>query len=257
VESAVDVESNSYPVTVTVEGSAGSFPSEQRVICASAPFFKPRIDGNLDEWKDSIPVAFPAGGRKTVVRSYWNNDCFCLAVEVEEDKFIGLGDLAEKKAIDAVQFGLSLPGVPPADNKLSRYEFLVAGSGSRWSADKCFLLAGSGDDVSVVSKSRQLDGLEMKDAKVVVKRRGTVTCYEVAVPFSGMPAINPAPGREIGFGLIVHDPDGTGIRDIGSVMNRWETSRKPSGWCSWNGVKWGEKPPYDSMAEFGFCSSIH
>jgi hypothetical protein len=51
-----------------------------------------------------------------------------------------------------------------------------------------------------------------------------------------MPEMKPEAGREFCFSLTVHDPDGTGPRDLGSVMNLW---------------------PGQRQFEFGFCSSIH
>ena len=59
------------------------------------------------------------------------------------------------------------------------------------------------------------------------------------------------------FPLLVHDPDGTGVRDLGEIMNLWDSQRSEFGWCSWENAKWGELTPFDNKVEFGFCSSIH
>lgn len=226
IENATDREANAYPVRIIAEGTGGRIEVEQTVVCASAPYFKPKIDGELDEWKDSIPITFSCGGKKTVARAYWSNKQFSLAIEVEEEALTPR---------DAVQFALA-----PEERSKSRYEFLVLGS-------CCWRLVKDGP----------LAGQETKDVAVCVKRAGKFTNYEIGVPFKLMPEIQPSAGREICFGLLVHDPDGTGVRDLGTVMNRWEEDRRPHGWCLWENVKWGAKPPFDANVEFGFCSSIH
>ncbi len=183
IEKGADNAANSYPVRIQF----GELDVTQRVVCASAPYFKPTIDGDLAEWKDSIPITF-AG---TVVRTYWSSKQFSLAVEVEEEKLTG------KRG---VEFSLA------ASEEGKRYEFFVGADG------KC-------------------DGVA-----AVVKRDGKVTRYEIGVPFKLMPELKPDAGREFCFSLVVHDPDGTGPRDIGAVMNPL---------------------PGQRQFEFGFCSSIH
>jgi hypothetical protein len=183
IEKGADVAANSYPVRIQF----GELNVQQHVVCASAPYFKPTIDGDLTEWKDSIPIAC-AG---TVVRTYWSSKQFALAVEVEEEKLTG------KRG---VEFSLA------ASEDGKRYAFFVGADGT-------------------------CDGVT-----AVVKRDGKVTRYEIGVPFKLMPEIKPDAGREFLFSLVVHDPDGTGPRDIGTVMNPL---------------------PGQRQFEFGFCSSIH
>ena len=74
------------------------------------------------------------------------------------------------------------------------------------------------------------------EVKAAVKREGNITRYEIGVPVKLMSEIKPEAGREFCFSLTVQDPDGTGPRDLGSVMNLW---------------------PGQRQFEFGFCSSIH
>ena len=260
IESGSDRAANSYPVEIIVEGDGGRTVSRQQVVCASAPYLKPQIDGDLKEWKDSIPITFTTRGRRTVVRAYWNRRRFCLAVEVEEDRLIGYEARSGGSGMDAVQFALAKAnartGAEDTD-KSARFEFLVAGTGANRSSGKCFSLMRPGSALGLCRERRALDPLLTEGAEVAVGRSGGVTRYELSIPFKPMRSLRATPGREFCFSLLVHDPDGTGVRDLGEVMNMWESERPPLGWCSWQGVKWGDARPFDGKIEFGFCSSIH
>jgi hypothetical protein len=89
-----------------------------------------------------------------------------------------------------------------------------------------------------------------------VRRDGGVTRYELALNIRSMRPLRATPGREYCFSLLVHDPDGSGLRDLGSIMNLPPAESKLC-WSNWNGAKWPEKAPFDGKIEFGFCSSIH
>lgn len=260
IERGLDVTANAYPVSVSLENSDGAHAWEQRVVCASTPVFEPKVDGNLKEWTDAIPIAFRTDGKATSVRSYWNRQAYCLAVEVEEDQWIGLKKSSAEVGLDAIQFALapvkSVTG--GADGNTSvRYEFLVASAGSAFGRDKCFQLLKPGDPLARCTEARPLAPLECRAAEVAVKRTRTVTRYEVALPFSLLPALRPTPGREYCFSLLVHDAAGTGLRDLGTVMNLTDRDRHPRAWSSWDNARWPELEPFDNKIEFGFCSSIH
>jgi len=256
VEKAVNVRENAYPVKATASGAGTEVVREQRVVCASAPYFKPEIDGSLEEWDDSLPVRLATGGKETVVRTYWNRRAFCLSVEVEEDGFT----VPKDGPRDAIQFALAVrdakTGSAPSD-LAGRCEFLVSGGGSRRTAAKCFALMKPGMPLSVAGQSRPLAGLELPEAQAAVRRKKGVTYYECAVPFSAMPDLTPREGREIRFSLLVHDPDGTGLRDWGEAAGLWPSQRNRLAWCSWEGVEWGAEAPFDGKIEWGLCSSIH
>jgi hypothetical protein len=119
------------------------------------------------------------------------------------------------------------------------------------------LLLRPGDDLRLAGQPRPLEGLECREVEAVVGREGVQTCYEIAVPVSLMPELRPTTGRPFSFSLLVQDPDGTGLRDLGTVMNWWDDQRPPWSWCRWQGAAFGPTPPFDSSGEFGFSSSIH
>jgi len=86
IEKATDVKANRYLVEIVVKTDAGRTVHQQAVVCASAPYFKPKIDGRFKDWSEAIPVSFITAGRKTVVSTYWNQKHFCVYVQVEEDE---------------------------------------------------------------------------------------------------------------------------------------------------------------------------
>ncbi|HKL20869.1 MAG TPA: hypothetical protein VJ904_03640 [Tichowtungia sp.] len=257
IQSAADLTSNAYEVSVKADGAE---TLRTTVVCASTPYFKPEIDGSLDEWGDAIPISFLTGGKKTTVRTYWNRDFFCLAAEVEEDRLTGLADGSAEQGIDAIQFALA-PGrtvtATGPDAESVRYEFLAAASGSIWKGDKCFQLLGPGEATATAEQARPLEPLRMNDAEIKVRRSGNVTAYELMIPMKPMRSLRATAGREYCFSLLVHDPDGTGMRDLGSVMNLQDEARNRSAWCNWEYAVWDETVPFDNKIEFGFCSSVH
>jgi hypothetical protein len=264
IERAVDVAANLYPVEIAVEGNGATSVHKQNVVCASAPYYKPKTDGDLKEWNDSIPIALTRKGKKAVVRTYWNQRQFCLGVEVEEDKLIpykkGAASESPSASPDAVQFALA-PATASrdvaADAQVERYEFLAVASSGLFSKDKCFQLLAPGARLSQARETRKLEGHELEGAQVVVKRKKSTTRYEIAVPYSAMPTLRPTTGRSFFFSVVVHDPDGTGIRNLGEVMNLFPRRRHPYGWCRWQGAKWGEEAQLDARCEWGLASSIH
>ncbi|MBM4037595.1 MAG: hypothetical protein FJ290_03695 [Planctomycetes bacterium] len=244
-----NLDANRYHVEAVATGDDGSrVARKQEVACASAPFFKPTIDGRTGDWADAIPVSFTVGGKKTTVSTYWNRQEFCLLVEVEEEKHVGYREGAE---FDAVQFALAPRDAPTAlqpGGKAARCEFLLADP-------KCFVLAAPDTLLSAAQEVRELAALELKSAKLAIRRRGGVTRYEAALPLSALPGIEPMEGREFGFSVLVHDPDGTGLRDMGEAAGLWPWQRNRLAWSLWAGARWGKDAPFDNRIEWGFCSS--
>ncbi len=256
IEKASDAKSNRYAIEITVIQGSDKAVHKQNVACASAPYFKPKIDGNFKDWADAIAATFTTAGKKTVVSTYWDKRNFYLYVQVEEDKLCSYRKNAAR--VDAVQFALAPRNAVTASApqaKVQRSEFLIVDVGGMFAKDRCFQLIEPGQELSVTQELRSLDTMGFKDAKVVVKRQGQITHYECAIPFAAIPTIRPAVGREITFSVLVHDPDGTGIRDWGKAAGLWPEQRNRFAWCMWDSVKWTADPPYDSRVEFGLCSS--
>lgn len=264
IERAADSISNRYPVEITVIQGSDKTVHRQNVVCASAPYLKPKIDGKFEDWSDAIPFTFTTAGRpasseverKTVVSTYWDKRSFYLYVQVEEDTLCSYKKGAAQ--VDAVQFALAprdaVTGSDP-HAKSQRTEFLIVDVDGLFARDKCFCLVKPGEELSVTQQRSDIEALQLKEAQVVVQRQGGITHYECAVPFAAIPTIRPAVGREIAFSILVHDPDGTGIRDWGKSAGLWPDQRNRFAWCTWNSVDWGADPPYDGKVEFGLCSS--
>jgi hypothetical protein len=264
IEKASFEELNTYPVGITVIKGPDKTKYQQKVVCASAPYFRPEIDGKFDEWSDAIGVTFTSAGgsassgveSKTVFRTYWSRSHFYLYVQVEEEKLYGYKKDAAR--VDAVQFALAprtAVTASDANAEAQRSEFLVVHEGGLFGRDKCFQLIEPGRELSITQRQRSLEKLQLKDAEVVVKRRGEITHYECAIPLAAVPTIRPKVGREIRFSILVHDADGTGIRDWGKAAGLWPEQRSRFAWCKWSPAEWPDDPLYDSKIEFGLCSS--
>ena len=141
------------------------------------------------------------------------------------------------------------------DEEATRFEFLLVAT-SEGTGGRCFLLAKPGMKLAEAAKVRRLEPLEYEDADVAVARRDGITYYECSVPFRLMrKAIRPTEGREFSLSVLVHDPDGTGIRDWGQTAGLWPSQRNRLAWSRWEGAKWGQNPPFDNKLQWGMCTS--
>ncbi len=258
VERGLNLKSNSYPVEISASGAGVTVVRKQDVACASAPYFKPTIDGDPGEWKDAIPVTFTSGGKKTIISTYWNRRQFSILVAVEEEKLIGYPEEPAASRFDAVQIAISpqdgKTGTSP-DQQATRFEFLFVSAGGG-NSGRCFQLAAPGMNLAEGAKSRRLERLKYEKAQVAVSRSGTTTYYECGIPFSPMRGqIRPSEGREFCMSVLVHDPDGTGIRDWGQAAGLWPWQRNRLAWSRWAGATWGKEPPLDNKLQWGLCSS--
>ena len=241
VTKARETADNAYPFTLTL---SGGITETQLIRAASAPYYKPKIDGKLDEWKDAIPIRFGPPGGQTTLRLYWDNTALNVAVEVEESALVPSSKKTADGRSDAVQLYIA-----PKGATTKRHEFLIEPTSS--SKAVCKRLASpDGTDYK--------DGVIEKTATVAIRNTKGVTVYEIAIPLKVLDGIKADTGSEFRFGLLVHDPDGSGLRDLGTVMNRPDTDRKspPSCWTQWTGGCW-DTVPYDGGTAFGFCTSIH
>ena len=260
VERGLNLNANSYPIEVSATGGGATVVRKQNVVCASAPYYKPTIDGKPDEWKDAIPVAFTTGGKKTTISTYWNRRQFSILVAVEEDK---LTRSDQSQVFDAVQVAISPQDTSTgtsADGEAVRFEFLFVSAGKgaagKGAEGKCFRLASPGMKLAEAKKNRALGPLEYEKATVAVSRSGGITYYECSLPFGPMRRdIRPSEGREFFMSVLVHDPDGTGVRDWGQAAGLLPWQRNPLAWSRWQGAKWGEKPPQDNKLHWGLCTS--
>jgi hypothetical protein len=249
-------ESNRYPLEASVTGAGVTVTRRQQVVAASAPYFKPTVDGDPEEWKDAIPVTWTTSGKKTVISTYWNRRRFSLLVAVEEDHLTAYHENPGPAPFDAVQVAISPQGAKTGtrgEDEAARYEFLFASTGT---GGTCFLLAEPGMKLAEGQKARALAPLEYEDAETAVSRRGGITYYECSIPFRLMrDKIRPSEGREFHLSVLVHDPDGTGIRDWGQEAGLGPCQRNRLAWSLWPGAKWGDQPPFDNKTKWGLCSS--
>ena len=144
-------------------------------------------------------------------------------------------------------------GISP-DDKAARYEFLLVSMGENGGA-RCFQLAEPGTKLAEAAKSRALEGLEFDKAKIAVSRNKGITYYECGIPFRSLKQIKPSEGRELFLSVLVHDPDGTGIRDWGAAAGLFPCERKPLAWSRWQNARWPEEPMFDNKTPWGLCSS--
>jgi len=247
IEKATANRSHVYPYRITAVGGGKTVTVDQKVICATTPYVKPKIDGNISEWlNDAVPVTFTCKGKKTIVRTFWNKRNFCLCVEVQEDKFI--------EGADAIQFALASgkasTGKSP-DDKTARYEYVIVGG-------KCYQLTKPGTSLGDTLKAADLPAEPVAKSEVAVKREKDITRYEISVPMRPMKSgLKPTTGREYRFSVLVHDAGGTGVRQMGAVATPLPGASTKYAWSKWAGAKFPDKPLLDSKLEWGFCTSIH
>jgi len=238
IEKAIDVGANRYPLTIEARSGDQVVRRTQQVVCATAPYLKPQLDGQLDDWKDAVPIDLPGEGGTTTVMTCWNRRQFCIAVR------------AERMKAGALQFVLA-PGMA---GDAGRFEFVVVAPEADGLA-QCFQLLRPGDDPAIAELERPLDGLESDTLDARVTRDGDTMCFEIVAPAKAFPGLRPTPGRTFRFSLLLHAPDG--LRDLGAVMNLSDDQRSPRSWCRWKGASFGPVPPFDGDVEFGFSSSVH
>lgn len=261
IEKGRNTEANSYPITVTATGAGRPVTRQQRVVCASAPYFKPTIDGDPADWKDAIPVTFTTGGKKTVISTYWNRRQFSILVAVEEDEHQAMQLIqTETLPFDAVQFAISpqdtATGTSPQD-EATRFEFVLVAIGrGKGAGVGCFRLAEPGMKLAEAAKVRLLLSLPYKDAQVAISRRQGTTYYECSIPFRLMREhIRPSEGREFFLSVLIHDAGGTGLRDWGQAAGLWPSQRNGLAWSRWYGSQVGRQPPFDNKLHWGLCTS--
>jgi hypothetical protein len=257
VKRATNRPDNRYPLMARVRGSGGETRRQQQVVVASAPYFKPKIDGSVDDWKDAIPVSWTTAGKETVVRTFWNRRRFCLLVEVAEDRFAAWQDHAQTTPCDAVQLAISAEDSVTPNSlaaKANRFEYLLVGGEGGQS--HCFQLAGPDTEVAATRRPQDLSQREVPDAELRVWRDSGRTYYECSLSWQPIREyIRPSEGRSFCFSILVHDPDGAGLRDWGQAAGLWTWQRNALAWSDWANASWGEEPAFDNKTSWGLCSS--
>ncbi len=261
VQRGATVEANAYPLEARLTAAGHTIVHKQNVVCASAPYFRPKIDGRTDDWRDAIPVTFFSGGKKTVISTYWNRRQFAFLVSVEEISLTPWRGEDAEGPCDAIQVALSPEDKPTPTSPeapAGRYEFLLVAAGGpqggRWQA-KCFQLADPTTRLAATQKPRGLGPLAAGQVEAVVSRKDKLTCYECAIPLKLLSEFRAGEGREFCFSVLVHDPDGTGLRDWGQAAGLWLDQRNRQAWSDWPGAQRGKEPPFDNKTPWGLCSS--
>lgn len=256
IEQGRNVEANTYAFEVTATGEGGPVLQRQEPFVASAPYHPVTIDGNAEEWGDAIPVAFTTKGQKTVISTYWNRRKFAILVAVQEQQFVPYPGPAGAGPFDAVQFALAplaASGDTPHPQQAGRFEFLLVAAGD---AARCFALATTDTPLSDMERPRALEALALPDAEVAVRRLADVTYWECALPFRLLrDEIRPSEGAEFFLSVLIHDPDGTGLRDLAQAAGLGPSERGRPTWSRWPGAKWGDAPPLSHPIRWGLCTS--
>ncbi len=253
IEKARNVEANSYPLTVTARVGEQLVERSQAVFVASAPYSKATVDGRVDEWQDAIPVTFPHQGKRTTISTFWSRRRFYLLVSVQEERHIGHAG-PDGRPCDAVQLAISpLDGANEAGGTARRVELLLMSAGG---AAQCYQLAAVDTALEATRKARALGPLACSDVEVAIQREGDMTHYECSIPFSLLrEAVEPAEGREFFLSVLVHDPDGTGLRDLGQAAGLWARPDDATAWSRWMDAAGERAPPLGNQVRWGLCTS--
>jgi hypothetical protein len=257
IERGRNIASNRYEFAATARSQAGTVVEHrQQVFVASAPYFKPTIDGQLDEWKASIPITFTTAGQNTTISTYWNRREFSLLVQVQEKQLVPFSGKNPQQAFDAVQFALApLPETETEmDSALAkRFEYLLVATED---GPSCYQFAGSGTENTSGSDIGNMKPLASNQVKLALRRERDFTIYECSLSFRPLrDVLRPSEGREFWMSVLVHDPDGTGLRDLGKTASLWPAPDSQSTWHRWSNAVFQDRKPLPPMVRWGFCAS--
>ncbi|MBF0198104.1 MAG: hypothetical protein HQL32_10345 [Planctomycetes bacterium] len=254
IMSATDIEANSYALSLHLKGGEVEIRKDTSIVCSTAPYAKPKIDGQLDDWKDALPIRFKTGEYGNVVYTYWNRRAFCLALEVNEKKHLNHNTASP----DAIQFALSPEGAQTGkkgNEKSQRYEFLVIPQNQ--GEAKVLQLLDFNNELSLCQEAMDVGGEHLAKSYAKCQHKNGKTIYEISIPLKIMPELRATTGRAFCFSFLIHDPDGTGIRNFGEQMRLPENQKSDFAWRKWQGAKWRQQTEFDNKLEWGFSSSIH
>ncbi len=245
-------EDNRYPIAVTLAAGLEKLRFQRDVHCTCAPYLKPSIDGKVEDWDDAIPVSWEKDGKKTTISTAWSRRNFYVLVAVEEDRRQPAGEDAR----DAVQLAIASKkartGTEPTD-PVHRHEYLLISDDETASLKS--LATPEMASLAETAKPRSPEELPEVDGEVKVWHTEGVTYYECAISLRPIREIRPGAGREFCFSVLVHDADGTGLRDWGEAAELPEFRRRPLAWSRWQGDAIGENGAMDNKIPWGMCSS--
>jgi hypothetical protein len=207
-----------YPVALAVDNAGGGRLATVPVLVgvpllchyASNP---PKIDGMLDEWTNAEPIGM---GRREQVHDkqwrgpadlsayayvQWDEQNLYFACAVTDDIVVQNFPAAELRRGDSVVFALSTDRSAPPDRtgySPADHEFGMA------------LLNGSEPILyRFAGPPGTTPGILTKGV-VAVRRSGSRTFYEAAIPWSELGFAKPKPDAMYGFSVLVNDNDGEG-----------------------------------------------
>ncbi len=206
-----------YPVAFLVDYGKQSLANLQVLIgvpylCRYATL-KPNIDGDLSEWTDAAPIGM---GRQEQIRgktwrgptdlsayayAKWDESFFYFACAVTDDFIVPPNPEAIATTGDSVSFAVT------PDPMLVNSE---QGYGSS-DMEFCFALAKDGQTNLVRTQGTNAHPAGHIDKAIVaIKRNGSRTFYEAAIPWQELGMTPPADARKFGFTVAVNDDDGEG-----------------------------------------------
>ena len=256
---------NRYPVTMVLHEDDGrTIRADQLVSAATAPYFKVTIDAQIDDWDDAVPVEMMTDGKKTTVATLWNRRTFSVLVAVEEDRLLtdSIDDHDKPGSVDAVQLSIGpVPSStlnsgesPSSDEMLKSRQLLIVAKPVNQPIDAKDSLSL----LNAVCYDLDDDCSLLEDVAVAVRRDADVgvTYYELSIPFrTVLSAIQPSEGREFRFSMLVHDPDGVGLRDLGARFGTPKALTPDESWTQWKGDSLEGEKPRSRRQPWGMCSS--
>ena len=172
---------------------------------------KPLFRGAVSDWSEAALISLIrndqvhkegwAGPADLSAYAYllWDEQYLYVACDVQDDVFFAPFPVEEMLKGDSVQFAVSL----------KRGKGEATGYGSGDSEFGMGLLNATQPTIVHFTGGTQ-KGEAPKGAKLSIKRDGSHTIYETAIPWSELSVDKPTVGTMIGFSLLVNDNDGQG-----------------------------------------------